>query len=56
MPQQTQGDKDIITVFNIGTTWTWVVNATPRPLYPCERDAVSIVEEAPGLFWKGNGE
>jgi len=24
----------------------WVVNATPRPLYPRERDPVPIVEEA----------
>jgi len=24
----------------------WVVNATPQPLYPKERDPVSIVQEA----------
>jgi hypothetical protein len=34
----------------------WVVNATPRPLYPGVRDPVPIVEEAawvPGLVWTG---
>ena len=33
-----------------------VVNATPRPLYPRERDAVPIVQEAgwvPGPVWMG---
>jgi hypothetical protein len=29
--------------FNLGTRWGWVVNATPRPLYPRERDPVPIV-------------
>jgi hypothetical protein len=32
----------------------WVVNATPRPLYPRERDPVHFVQEAgwaPGPFW-----
>jgi hypothetical protein len=29
--------------FNNGATWGWVVNATPRPLYPRERDPVSIL-------------
>jgi hypothetical protein len=34
----------------------WVVNATPRPLYPRKRDMVPIVQEAgwaPGPFWTG---
>ena len=34
----------------------WVVNATPRPLYPQERDPVPIVQEAgwaPGPVWTG---
>jgi hypothetical protein len=26
--------------------WGWVVNVTPRPLYPLERDPVPIVQEA----------
>jgi len=42
--------------FNLGTRWEWVVNATPRPLYPRERDLVPIVQEAgwaPGPVWTG---
>jgi hypothetical protein len=42
--------------FNLGTRWGWVVNATPRPLYPRERDPVPIVQDAgwaPGPVWKG---
>jgi hypothetical protein len=34
----------------------WVVNATPRPLYPGERDPVPIVYEAEqpsGPVWTG---
>jgi hypothetical protein len=34
----------------------WVVNATPRPLYPQERDPLPIVQEvgwAPGPAWTG---
>jgi len=34
----------------------WVVNATPRPLYPQERDPISIVSEAglaPLSVWTG---
>jgi len=34
----------------------WVVNATPRPLYPRERDLVPTVQEAewaPGPVWTG---
>ena len=34
----------------------WVVNATPRPLYPRERKPVPIVQEAgsaPVPVWKG---
>ena len=33
-----------------------MVNATPRPFYPCERDAISILREAgwtPGPGWVG---
>jgi hypothetical protein len=32
--------------FNLGARWGWVVNVTPRPLYPRERDPVPIVQEA----------
>ena len=34
----------------------WVVNATPRPLYPRKREPVPIVLEAvcaPGPVWTG---
>ena len=34
----------------------WVINATPRPLYPREIDAVPIVQGAgfaPGPVWTG---
>jgi hypothetical protein len=29
--------------FNLGARWGWVVNSTPRPLYPRERDRIPIV-------------
>ena len=29
--------------FNLGAQWGWAVNATPRPLYPRERDPVPVV-------------
>jgi hypothetical protein len=28
--------------FNLGTRWGWVVNATPRPLYPRENTFMTI--------------
>jgi hypothetical protein len=28
---------------NLGAKWVWVVNATPRPLYPWKREPVPIV-------------
>ena len=28
--------------FNLGSRWGWVVNSTPRPLYPWEKDPVPI--------------
>ena len=32
------GSRDITySFFNLGARWGWVVNATPRPLYPRER-------------------
>jgi len=40
--------------FNLSTRWRWVVNATPWPLYPWERDPVPIGHEAGwplGLVW-----
>ena len=41
----------IYSFFKLGARCGWVVNATPRPLYPWERDPVPIVQEvgwAPG--------
>jgi len=40
----------------MGARWEWVVDATPRPLYPRERDPVPTVQEArwaPGPVWTG---
>jgi hypothetical protein len=33
-----RGSRGISLLFNLGARWRWVVNATPRPLYPRERD------------------
>jgi len=33
------------------TTWGWVVNATPRPFYPRERDLVAFVQKAGRCFF-----
>ena len=38
------------------TSWEWLVNARPRPLYPWERGPVPIIQEAgwvPGPVWMG---
>ena len=46
--------RGITTLFNLGPRFVWVVNATHRPLYPRERDKVSVVQEAawsPGPVW-----
>jgi hypothetical protein len=32
--------------YNLGACWEGVVNATPRPLYPQERNPIPLVEEA----------
>jgi hypothetical protein len=47
------GSRDTIPFFNLVG---WVVNATPRPIYPGERDPVPIVQEAgwaPRSVWTG---
>ena len=31
---------------NLSARWEWVVNATPLPLYPRERDQILIIQEA----------
>ena len=41
--------------FNLGATWGWVVNTTPRSLYPRKRDPVPFVQEVQGRsgrVWK----
>ena len=47
------GSRDIALIFlNVGNRWRWVVNCTPQPLNPTEREQVAIVKEvewAPGL-------
>jgi hypothetical protein len=40
-----EGSRGIaLRFFNLDTEWGWVVNATPRPLYPLERDVVLNVQ------------
>ena len=42
--------------FNLGARWGWVVNATPLPLYPRERNPVPIIQDAgwsSGPIWIG---
>jgi hypothetical protein len=54
--ESTVGDRGIALLLNLGTRWGWVVNATPRPLYPRESDPVPILQEpvwAPGPVWTG---
>ena len=45
-------------LFNVGARWKWVVNATPRPLYPRERPGTHCiggrVSPRAGLDWSGN--
>jgi hypothetical protein len=41
-----RGNRDIAVIFlNVGNRWRWVVNSTPQPLNPREKDQVAIVEE-----------
>ena len=49
-------DVYLYSFFNLGATWGWVVNATPRPLYRRERDPVPILQKAGwamGPVWVG---
>jgi len=43
--------------FNLGARWGWVVNATPRPLYPRERPGTHCIgswtDPRAGLDWCG---
>ena len=40
-----EGGVDIYlySLLNLGARWVWMVSATPRPLYPRERETVPIV-------------
>ena len=42
MKSQRGVEESLYSFLNLGTRWGWVVNATPRPLYPRGRDPVSI--------------
>jgi hypothetical protein len=37
-------EVQLYSFFNLGARWTWVVNATTRPLYPRETDPLRIVQ------------
>jgi hypothetical protein len=38
-----EGSRGIALLFlNLGTRWGWVVNVTPRPLYPRERPGTNV--------------
>jgi hypothetical protein len=39
-------EVQLCSFFNLGARRGWVVNTTPRQLYPRERDPVPIVQEA----------
>jgi hypothetical protein len=38
-------DLELYSFFNLGARWERVFNATPRPLYPTEREPVTIVQQ-----------
>jgi len=53
-----KGSKEVqlCSFFNFRNKWKWVVYATPKPLYPKERDLVlfeQLAGWAPGLVWTG---
>ena len=53
-PQRASRETVLLFLFNLGARWRWAVNATPRSLYPRERDQVPVVQEArwvPGPVW-----
>ena len=53
----TQGGVEVqlYSFFNLGARWGWVVNATPRPLYPGTNLVltVQVAGWAPGPVWMG---
>jgi len=36
--------------YNLCASWGWVFNATLRPLYPYERDPVTILQEVGWIY------
>jgi len=54
------GSKGIsVLILNLDGRWGWVVNATPRPLYPSEGASVPIIQKAKwtlGIGLDGCGE
>ena len=59
LEQAAKAQRGSVTLFfNLGARWGWVVNATPRPLYPQERlgTLCTVVQEAgwaAGPVWTG---
>jgi len=45
MKAQRRGGGIALPILNVGCRWRWMVNATPRPLYPGGGDPISIVGE-----------
>ena len=46
----TEGGEEVYvySIFKLGNRLGWVINATPRPLYPREKDPVPILQ---GVGW-----
>jgi len=44
-PRRPRGgvEVQVHSFFNLGASWWWVVNVTPRPLYPRERPSTHCV-------------
>jgi hypothetical protein len=43
-------EVELYSFFDLGPRWEWVVNATPRPLYPRERDVIFAAHNVPFQF------
>jgi len=43
MAQREEAEVQLYSFFTLSVIWGWVINGTPRPLYPWERDPVPIV-------------